>query len=190
MSTIEDESRNPSPRPRADSLVDAESLVRVGNAIDGLVVVTRAGFRRALLAMGALVLCSLGLVVAVAWLLVRSFATAERVDHLLAEVEIVAAEQSAAKAATEEVKQKVDKAADAAETKPTIEIAPATSATPGAKAKGAVLVIKAARPKPPSSSSAAASAPAPPAAQIEIPIKLPDAATLKPAPSASPSVKP
>lgn len=186
MTTTEDESRNPNPRPRADSLVDAESLIRVGNAIDGLVVFTRAGFRRALSAMGALVLVSLALVVAVGWVLVRSFALADRVDHLLAEVELVAAEQSAAKVATEKVSEKVDVAAAAAGEKPDITIAPATSAAPGQKAKSAVLVIKAARPKPAASSSASASAPSAPPAQIEIPIAIPSGATLKPAPSTKP----
>lgn len=150
-------------RRRLESLVDVESLVRVATAVDGLVVLTRNGIRRALVIMIA---CVAGVV----WVLVRVSAQTDRLEALAAQIERVSEEQGKARTRVEEVKAKVEVAASAAEERPQLEIKPATSASAGAKAKAAVLVIRPPRPKSASGASPDAGATSAPAA-IEIPLR-------------------
>lgn len=152
------------------------TLHDVANAVDGLVVITRAGLRRAILSIivcGVLLFAStiMGFV-----LLSHIAGQGATLAALTVKLESLAAEQAKMRVVAEKTQEKVDDAAQAAEDKPNIELRPATSSGK----PQAVIVIKPPRPRPSPSTSTSASAPEP--AAIELPVKLPDNAQVaKPA---------
>lgn len=148
------------------------TLSDVATAIDGLVVLTRAGLRRSIL---ALVACGVLLAVSTVFSAVLYFRARAQSEHLVevaARLEAVAAELTKTRAATEQVQERVNERAAAEETKPTVEIQPAPAKA--GKPPGAVVVIR-----PPKAMQRPTAEPAP--APIEIPIKLPEGATQAPA---------
>ena len=138
---------------------DRDSLTQVAHAVDGLVVLTRAGLRRAILALAACAFLLFGSAVSIGVILVKTSRQTGRIEALAQQLEALASDQAAARRTTEEVKQKVDTAAEKEAAKPTVEILPAASAKPGRP--NAVVVIKPAHTAQPK------------AAPIEIPVQLP-----------------
>lgn len=147
-----------------------KSISEVAFAVDRLVVLTRAGLKRSIL---LIVFCGILLAIstmAILFLLLRVSSQTSRLDDLASKLSAISEEQIKTRWVTEQTKEKVETAAQAAEDKPTVEIRPATSASGKPQA---VVVIKArANPK------ASAASPAPPS--IEIPIKLPEGSQLEP----------
>lgn len=146
------------------------TLTDVARAVDTLVVVTREGMRRAMLMiLGCAVLLAVS-TFAMLLTYLRVHAQTERLETLAFRLEALAEEQAKTRDAAEKTQARVDEQAAAEEQKPTVEIKP----TPpkAGKPQGAVVVIKPAKPKPPIDHADVAPTPT-----IEIPIKLPEAAT-------------
>lgn len=149
-----------------------KSIVDVATAVDGLVVLVKAGMSRAIaviIVSGVfLAISTLGM----AFLLYRGYAQTAAIDVLVTRVEQLAANQEQTRKAAEETNAKVDDAKAALESQPTVELVPNTKA--GGRPAAVVRIKPAVRPKPPANGP---EAPAP--AAIELPVKLPPDAKLQ-----------
>lgn len=153
----------------------SEATRAVGNAgvaVDGLVVLVRAGLRRAITIIALCAVLLAASTVAIIMLLTRVHAQTEALAALVARVEALAVVQVETRKTAEETSAKVDDAAKAAEERPTVELVPAASASSGRPS--AVVRIKPARPKGPPDGSAVPQAPT-----IELPVKLPPDAQIQ-----------
>lgn len=167
----EKEPETPREEKRSHALDNAtKSIVDVAVAVDGLVVLTREGLRRALLMIAT---CGMLLLVSTLTMLLtylRVRAQTNRVEELAGRIEAIAVEQTKARQTAEKTQEKVDDAAKLAADKPTVEIVPSAS---GGRAQ-AVVVIRS-----PAKDRAATSASTGEPSTIELPLKLPEDAKLK-----------